>query len=71
MRSFELKPHHLYRVAYNIDKPELRGKLVVFLQMERYGLYNRARVRLMNPDGGTDNQPDWSLWPSCLLKVSQ
>lgn len=25
-----MKPHHLYRIAYNADEPTLRGVVVVF-----------------------------------------
>lgn len=64
-----LHEHMPYRMAYNMDRKELAGKVVVFLGEVRAGAYRRARVRLMNPDGGTEGQQDWYVWPTLLLEL--
>jgi hypothetical protein len=51
-----LTPHVVYRIAYNSDRAELRGKQVVFVGWcERPGDSRRAVVRLLN-DGSTGEE---------------
>ena len=65
-----LREHMPYRMTYNMEEPKLKGRIVVFLGMVKAGDYRRARVRLMNPDGGTEGQQDWYVWPSLLLELA-
>lgn len=65
----ELRGHYPYRLTYNMDRKELAGRVVIFYEIQIAGAYRRARVRLMNPDGGTDGQIDWYVWPNLLISV--
>ena len=57
----DLKLHQMYRLAYTLDRVELRGKPVVFLGWhDRQGDFRRARVKLLNDD-------EWLVHPLLVI----
>ncbi len=66
-----LREHYAYRLASNMRNKDLAGKGCIFLGMIQAGGFRRARIRLMNADGGTENQPDWYVTPSLLLATGK
>lgn len=57
-----MTPHKMYRLAYTMDRPELRGQPVVFLgYVERPWDIRRAKVKLIRGDS------EWLVAPGLVI----
>lgn len=66
-----LKPHMLYRLAYNMNEMALRGKVIVFYE-ERiftHGDVPRCRVRFLNQDGSTNPETELLIQKYCIINL--
>lgn len=65
---YAFQPHAMYRIAWNTDRRELRGKPVVFLGWKQMqGDIRRAVVALVERDGSLGDR--WEFNPHYLINL--
>lgn len=65
---YQFKEDGLYRLAYNMSEPSLRGKCVLFRKyVKQPGDITRAVVNLVNSDGSSGDE--WLIAPLCIIKL--
>ena len=65
---YQFEQEKMYRLAYNMDDPKLRGKAVVFKDWHHtLGDVWRCKVNLVNGDGSLGEE--WLVKPSCLIRL--